>query len=448
MSKTKIVIIGAGSVSFGPSILGDLFSFAEPLRDSEVWLVDLNADSLDVMLRLATRMNQAWGEPFTLHASSDRTEALPAANFVIVSVAVDRLETWKLDWQIPLKHGVRHVLGENGGPGGMSHALRNIPLLLGIARDVERLAPDALLLNFTNPMTRLCMAIARHTKVKFVGLCHQIGEGYRLVNKVLNVVPTDAEHVTAQWHDLIDEIEKRVHLTAAGLNHFTFILDIRDRNTGRDLYPELRARLATMPADFELMSRRLMDTFGLFCATGDGHAGEYVGFAADTIPLSGYDYGAYAKRGQDQWESLKRLADPKASTIEDIKNSIRPTRERAIPIIDATLHDRNQHELSANLVNHGCISNLPADAIVEIPATVNSGGIYGQYVGALPKGLAAMMQREITIQELVVEAGVNGDRKAALQALLLDPTVHAFAQAEHMLDELLSVHRKYLPQFA
>ena len=448
MGKAKIVILGAGSVSFGPSILGDLFSYADRLRDSDIWLVDLNPESLDVTSRVAKRMNEAFGAPFVLHASTDRNEALPGADFVIVSVAVDRLAAWQVDWQIPLKHGVRHVLGENGGPGGMSHALRNIPLLLSIARDVEKYAPNALLLNFTNPMTRLCMALARHTNVKFVGLCHQIGEGYRLVNKVLNVVPTDAEHATGEWHDMIGEIEKKVHLTAAGLNHFTFILDIRDRATGKDLYPELRTKLAQMPADFELMSRRIMDTFGLFCATGDGHAGEYVGFAADTIPLTGYDFGAYAKHGQAQWELLKQLADPDQSTLAQVKASIRPTRERAIPIIDATLHDLNQHELSANLVNHGCISNLPDDAIVEIPVTVNASGIYGQHVGALPKGLAAMLQREVTIQELVVEAGVKGDRKAALQALLLDPTVHSYAQAEHMLDELLSVHRKYLPQFA
>lgn len=448
MTNTKIVIIGAGSVSFGPSILGDLFSYADRLRGSDVWLVDLNPNALDVTAQVAARLNEACGMPFILHASTDRNEALPNANFVIVSVAVDRLATWQLDWQIPLKHGVRHVLGENGGPGGMSHALRNIPLLLGIARDAERLAPNALLLNFTNPMTRLCMALSRYTKVKFVGLCHQIGEGYRLVNKVLNVVPTDAEHATNAWHDLTGEIEQKIHLTAAGLNHVTFILDIRDRATGKDLYPELKAKLAQMPADFELMSRRIMDTFGLFCATGDGHAGEYVGFAADTIPLTGYNFTAYAQRGQTQWDTLKRLADPAQSTLDEVKASIRPTRERAIPIIDATLHDLNQHELSANLVNNGCISNLPADAIVEIPATVNSSGIFGQHVGPLPKGLAAMLQREVTIQELVVEAGVHGDRNAALQALLLDPTVHSYAQAEHMLDELLTVHRKYLPQFA
>ena len=168
MGKAKIVILGAGSVSFGPSILGDLFSYADRLRDSDIWLVDLNPESLDVTSRVAKRMNEAFGAPFVLHASTDRNEALPDADFVIVSVAVDRLAAWQLDWQIPLKHGVRHVLGENGGPGGMSHALRNIPLLLGIARDVEKYAPNALLLNFTNPMTRLCMALGqplRHAPV-------------------------------------------------------------------------------------------------------------------------------------------------------------------------------------------------------------------------------------------------------------------------------------------
>ena len=337
---------------------------------------------------------------------------------------------------------MRHVLGENGGPGGLSHALRNIPILLGIAKDIERLAPDAMLLNFTNPMTRLCMAVARETTVKFVGLCHQIGEGYKLVNEALGLVQADAEHASQAWYSLVRDIEQRIHITAAGLNHFTFIVDVRDRQTGEDLYPLLRQKLAAMPASFELMSRRLMDTFGLFCATGDGHAGEYVGFAADTIPLTGYDFGAYAKRGQEQWQRVRAQADGAVPV------HIRQTGERAIPIMDAMLHDLNQHELSANIVNDGCISNLPDAAIVEVPALVNARGVHGVHVGALPSGLAALLRNQIEIMDLVVEAGVKGDRKAALQALLLDPVVHSYAQAEHMLDELLSVHKKYLPQFA
>jgi alpha-galactosidase len=443
--QTKIVVIGVGSVSFGPAILGDLFSFAEELRGSELWLVDINAESLDVMMRYAGNLNAAFNQPFSICAANDRREALPNANFVIVSVAVDRVATWKLDWQIPLKHGVRHVLGENGGPGGLSHAIRNIPLLLGIAKDVEALAPKAMLLNFTNPMSRLCMAVHRHTQVKFVGLCHQIGEGYKLVNEALQIVPTDAEHASKEWHNLVGEIEKHIHITAAGLNHFTFITDIRDLHTGEDLYPKLRAKLAKMPLDFELMSRRMMDVFGLFCATGDGHAGEYVGFAAETLPLTGYDFNRYEQRGREQWDYIKHLSG--LQDLTGVKASVHRTGERAIPIINAMMRDLNQHELSANIPNEGCISNLPDDAIVEVPASVNATGVHGIHVGELPFGLAAIMRREIEIQALVVQAGVHGDRNAALQALMLDPHIHSYAQATHLLDDLLKAHARYLPQF-
>jgi alpha-galactosidase len=443
--RHKIVIIGVGSVSFGPAILGDLFAFAGDLRGCEVWLVDINAESLDVMSRYAAKLNDVFDEPFVIRATADRSEALPGADFVIVSVAVDRLATWKLDWQIPLKHGVRHVLGENGGPGGLSHALRNIPLLLGIARDVERLAPDATLLNFTNPMSRLCMAVHRHTRVPFVGLCHQIGEGYTLVNRVLEIVPRDAVHASLAWHELVAEVERRVHITAAGLNHFTFILDIRDAATGEDLYPRLRERLAVMPMDFELMSRRMMDVFGLFCATGDGHAGEYVGFAAETMALTGYDFAKYERQGREQWERVRALA---AQGTADLRTTVKRTGERAIPIVHAMRRDLNQHELSANIPNDGCIENLPDDAIVEVPAVVNALGVHGVHVGPLPKGLASLMRREVEIQELVVEAGVHGDRRAALQALLLDPHIHSYTQATHLLDDLLKAHAKYLPQFS
>lgn len=434
----KIVIIGVGSTSFGPSILGDLFSYAASLRGSKVWLVDINQESLDLMTRLAQRVNDSVDQAFELHSTADRREALPGADFVIVSVAVDRIPAWRLDWQIPLKHGVRHVLGENGGPGGLSHAIRNIPLLLSIARDIEELAPNALMLNFTNPMSRLCLALSKHTKVRFVGLCHQIGKGYYLVNEVLRLVePIAGESEAALRH----RIEERIHLTAAGLNHFTFILDMRDRQTGADLYPVFRDKVKTMPPDFELMSRRLMDAYGLFCATGDGHAGEYVGFASETIPLTGYNFDGYEKRSVEQRERVRAVADGRAP-IE-----LQLSGERAIQIIDAVTHDLLQNELAVNIPNKGCISNLPDDALVEVPGIVSAVGVRGVHVGPLPEGLAAMLRQQVDIQKLVVEAGVKGDRNAALQALLLDPTVHSYAQAKYMLDELLTVHARYLPQF-
>jgi alpha-galactosidase len=435
---TKIVIIGVGSTSFGPSIFGDLFSYAEQLRGSSVWLVDINAASLDLMTQYAHCLNEDAHEAFEVHSTTDRREALPGADFVIVSVAVDRIAAWRLDWQIPLKHGVRHVLGENGGPGGLSHAVRNIPLLLSIACDIEELSPNALVLNFTNPMSRLCLALHKHTKVHFVGLCHQIGKGYYLVNEVLKLVePKQGEGEAA----LRRRIEERIHLTAAGLNHFTFILDMRDRATGADLYPVFRDKVKAMPPDFELMSRRLMDAFGLFCATGDGHAGEYVGFASETIPLTGYDFDKYEKRSIEQREHVRAMAEGRAPA------ELQLSGERAIQIIDAVAHDLIQHELSVNIPNNGCISNLPDDAVVEVPGIVSGLGVHGVQVGPLPEGLAAMLRQQVDIQKLVVEAGVHGDRNAALQALLLDPTVHSYAQAKYMLEELLSVHARYLPQF-
>ncbi len=434
----KIVIIGAASASFGPAVLGDLFIHANVLRGSEIWLVDTAPEALHTMYAYAQRLNAACGSPYSIHQTTERRDALPLADFVIVSVAVNRIATWKLDWQIPLRHGVRHVLGENGGPGGLSHALRNIPLILSIARDVETLAPNAWLLNFTNPMSRICLALHRHTRVKFIGLCHQIGEGYRLVNQVLQRVPLmpTNEHLMSeqQRSDYRNALESRYHLQAAGINHFTFFTAMHDRQTGEDLYPEFRTRVAKMPASFELLSRRWLDTFGLFCATGDGHAAEYVGYGAETMELSGYDFDAYEQRGAAQWQHIRDVASGTQPP------SFIASGERAAQIMCAITRDSNTHELSANFVNRGVIRNLPDDAIVETPATVNATGIHGMHIGELPTGIAAMMRQQIDIQELVVEAAVTGNRAAAMQALLLDPHIHSYAQADHLLDDLSQAH--------
>src|SRR5512146_2024789 len=159
MGAAKIVLVGAGSTSFGVNTLADLFAEREHLSGSHVALCDIDARRLARMTRLAERMNSATGERFTISSSTDIADLLPGADFVIISAEMDRLGRWKLDWEIPRKYGVRHVLGENGGPGGLSHALRTIDLVLGIARQVERHAPNAYLINFTNPMSRVCLAL-------------------------------------------------------------------------------------------------------------------------------------------------------------------------------------------------------------------------------------------------------------------------------------------------
>ncbi len=426
MRSPKIVLIGAASVIFGPTTIRDLL-LSPALQGSEIVLVDIAGEGLEPVLRFAERLNDALGRGCRISATTDRRQALPGADFVVVSVAVDRERTWKLDFEIPLRHGVRHVLGENGGPGGLSHSLRNIPLLLDIARDIEALAPRAWVINFTNPMSRLCLALARHTRLRFVGLCHQIHEGYRIVSEVLGVRPDD------------------IRLLAAGLNHFTWILSMTDRRTGDDLYPLFRERLGQMPPGFEPLSRELYDVFGLFPAVGDQHAGEYIGDAWRHVGTEGYDWDWYHRKVAQVRGDVEAIVRGDADATR--RWLAGPSVERAQQVIAALWAGDGEFEEAVNVVNDGAIPNLPDGAIVEVPAWVARDRILPLQVGPLPAGIAELCARQVAIQELVVQAAVQGDRAAALQALALDPVVPDTETARRVLDELLRTHAAYLPQF-
>ncbi len=423
---TKIVLIGAGSVSFGTGTLCDLFGAHEALRGSTIALVDTNPDALERMVRVAQRMNEALGEPFTLQAATDRTEVLPGAGFVILAVAVQRNARWRLDFEIPLKHGAKQVLGENGGPGGLFHAMRNIPIILAICRDIERLCPDALVLNFTNPEGRLCLAATRYTDLHFVGLCHGIGMAQEVVSEALGLP--------------IGEIDPK----AAGLNHFTWILDLRRTGTGEDLYPAFKAAMAEQDGEELKLSRYLMQTFGYWPSPSDDHVGEYLGYAWEYAGLEGYDFDAADRWGEEATANLDRWGRGEAPIDQLLQ---RRSGEIAVPIITGVLGNTHQYELAVNVPNRGLIPNLPDWAIVEVPATIDASGVHGVPVGPLPEPIAAMCRAQIAVIDRVVEAGVHGDRTAALQALLLDPVVTSISQAEAILDELLEVHMDLLPQF-
>ncbi len=408
-------------------------------RGSTITLADINSASLDLMHKTALGLAQASGADLHFEASSDLRVALQGAKFVIVSVAVDRMATWQRDWEIPRNHGINQVLGENGGPGGLGHTLRSVQVMLDVARVIEEVAPDALVLNFTNPMSRVCMALQRATRLNVVGLCHQIGAAYRIVGQVLGLVRDEAE-ARAQR----DLLHRKLDIKAAGLNHFTFMYDLRDAETGADRYPEFLERLRTMPDTFQPLSRRLYDTFGLFPATGDGHAGEYVSFAYETSAMKGYDFAA---RAVDADALKNRLRQAAAGEISYDSYAGRTSGERAIQIITAIIHNRNQFELALNISNQGCIAGLPDWAIVEVPGVVSGAGVAGLHVPALPAGITAMLAQQVAIQDRAVEAAIHGNRQAALQALLLDPVVQSYSAAVQILDELLAVHAPYLPQF-
>jgi alpha-galactosidase len=441
MRSTKVVLIGAASMSFGPRMLADAVLTPE-MRGSTIVLVDIDEPRLQMMAAYAERLNEATGAGLEIEQTTDRAKALPDAEFVITSIAIKRDELWKLDHQIPLKYGIKQVFGENGGPGGLSHALRNIPIILSIARDMERLCPNALLMNFTNPESRICLAVSRYTSLKFVGLCHGIGMAYDSIGKITGLPPEDLQAV------------------AAGLNHFSWVLDIRRKSTAEDVYPLLREKDRTYDPAYNPLTRKLFRDFGLYPHPGDDHIGEYIGWAHEYCGTRGFDFEwADGMRGRSL-QQIQRIVSRELPVPppEDFAGSAEArmyaaeahlitSGEFAFPIIASTLANRHELIEAVNIRNDGLIGNLPDWAVVEVPAVAGADGIKGVKVGSLPKGIGALLNTQVHIQDLVVEAAVHGSRELALQALLADPVVSSAEAAERMLDELLAIHAPYLPQF-
>ncbi len=431
MRPIKIVIIGAGSVSFGPGSLRDAIQCKE-LKGSKLVLVDLNEQHLNLVTKLAKRMNEEAGTGLTIESTTNRREALPEADFVITSVAVKRDELWKADWDIPRKYGIRQVLGENGGPGGLSHALRNIPIILDICSDMEELCPNAWLINFSNPESRICMAVSKYTNIKAVGLCHGVFMGRDRVAEIIGRKGTE------------------IDVKAAGVNHLVWLMDIRDKATGEDLYPLLRKKEAELDESevgifgHDPLSRAMFRHFGYWPSPTDDHIGEYLPYAWEKTGLEGYNFENANKHRDSTWARIKELADGKGE-LGDLLT--RPSGEIAFDIIRAITENRNEYVLAVNIPNNGCIANLPSDAVVEVPALVSGYGIQGLTMGALPDGIAALCNIQVAVQRLAVEAAVHGDKQKAMQALLVDPVVDSMDAAVSTLEELLSVHGKYLPRF-
>jgi len=423
--KPKIVIIGAGSASFGFSCIRDAFHTKE-LWGSELVFVDIDSTALDRMTKVAERINKELGAGYTISKTTDRCEALPGTDYVITSIAINRNEMWKHDFLIPKKHGINHILGENGGPGAVFHTMRNIPIILEICRDIERLCPNALLINFTNPESRICLAIKKYTKVKAVGLCHQIGYGIGIVSEITGIKAED------------------IDIKAAGLNHFTWMLDIRNKRTGEDLYPLFREKEKEYDPEYEKLSRYMFHKYGLFPTSGDGHLGEYVPYAHEMTSTDGYDFEADEKHRAEQ---VKLMDDIGAGLVRLDSKLLAPSGEKAFDIIRGVTYNTNEVIDSVNLPNNGYITNLPSDAIVEVPAVVSGNGINGLGMGELPRPIAAMCISQINVQHLVVDAGATGNKELALQALLIDPCVPSARAAEAIFNELMEINKDFLPQF-
>jgi alpha-galactosidase len=460
MKPPKVVIVGAGSAIFGLSTLATLVRSPQ-LRGGTLALVDLNAGGLALINALAWRLNCEWDANLTIESSTRREDVLSGADFVIVSIEVGPREgTWRRDWEIPLQFGVRQPYGENGGPGGFAHTLRQVPEMLAIARDMERLCPQAWLINFTNPVPRLCLAVSRYSCIQTVGLCHQIDIAYMMAGVALaerlgvevppGVNSNAHPDIWPQAGYVAEQVKPLVNVKAAGLNHFTWILDLRDRRNGEDLYPAFRQAFMALPADFEPLTRALFQATGLCPVPGDSHLAEYLPWCHDpqTRPWDKYDLFLYdweeaQVRRDRQWQVIETMAagDAPLDNLKDVRG------EGAVEIIEGLLGGEEIYRPAVNIPNQGHIANLPNGAIVEIPALVGGWGIQGLHVGPLPEAVAELCRREITVAGLAVDAAVTGDRAAALQALLLDPCINDLDTAHAILDAYLAEYAAYLPLF-
>lgn len=447
MSINRIVLIGAGSTVFTPGLLTDLAS-TRTFDDWSVDLVDINPDAAETMARLGRRIARERGSTMLIEGHTDRREALPGARFVTITIAVGGAVGWRHDIEVPAYYGVTQTVGDTVGPGGVLRGLRQIPELVAIAQDVAELAPDAWIVNYANPLTANVRAITAHIPVPAIGLCH-------------GTMHTRA----ALAGDLGVPIEE-VHAVFAGLNHLCWLLDIRHGT--QNLYPRLQELVAERAGGVEAASSRregvhlpvsadLMRIFGRYPAPGDRHVAEFFPWYLPRIDGSN-GHGAlpwglqggrdmtmeYIGEKADLWETLNAQADGTAP-LPERKNQ---EAERLVAIAGAMVQGEDMVELAVNLPNQGKIPNLPATAVVEVPAVVGGSGITGLAVGPLPDAIAAVLTARAEQQELTVQAALTGDRRLAIQALVLDPLTPDPATAEAILDDAVKVHRPLLDTFA
>jgi alpha-galactosidase len=442
----RIVFIGAGSVVFTRNLTRDILTFPE-LGESEIVLMDVDADRLSRAERLVSRMAKTAKSPARVVATADRRQALEGADYVVVTIQVGGTAQWELDISVPERYGVGQCVGDTLGPGGVFRGLRHLAVFDGLIEDMAELCPRALVLQYSNPMAILTWRTAL-SGLRVVGLCHSVQGTARLL----------AEYCGAPF----DELSYWV----AGINHQAWFLTLEHQ--GADLYPRLRARLddpetlALEPVRFELMRR-----FGYFVTESSGHASEYLPYfrkrpdllasLVETFESAGSDYSAWFGYGHTGGDvAARRLEEPayeqevarQIAGTEPIE--LRRSDEYGALIINAE-QTGTLLRINGNVPNDNLITNLPAGACVEVPCLVDRGGVHPCVVGALPPQLAALNRSNIAVQELVVKGHLEGDKEAIYQAVALDPLTAAVCSLDEiwqMTDDMFAANERWFPQFA
>jgi alpha-galactosidase len=411
----KVALIGAGSTVFAKTLTGDILSFPGLADGLTIALMDIDEERLLV----SERVTSALDPEVTVQATLDRRAALDGADYVITMVQVGGYRpATVVDFEVPKRFGLRQTIGDTLGIGGIMRGLRTIPVLLDICRDMEELCPDALLLQYVNPMAMIGWAIARASTVRSVGLCHSVQGTARDLAADLGLPPGELDY------------------RCAGINHLAFYLELNHR--GRDVYPELRAK-RDIP-DSNRVRYEVLRHFGYFCTESSEHLAEYVPWFIKSsrpelidefnIPLDEYPRRCEAQIAE--WEELR-------TNVAEL--SVERSDEYGAHIINA-LETGKPFAFNGNVMNEGLIDNLPY-CCVEVPCIADGDGITPQPVGPLPPQLAALIQTNVNVQALTVEAALTGEREHVYHAAMLDPHTAAelpLSEIRELVDALLEEH--------
>ncbi len=430
----KITFLGAGSTVFAKNVLGDVM-LTESLREAEIALYDIDPSRLEESYLLISTLNKNINEGRATVKKylgvENRKEALRGAKFVVNAIQVGGYEPCTvIDFEIPKKYGIEQTIGDTLGIGGIFRALRTIVVMRDFARDMEEVCPDALLLNYTNPMAMLTGYMLRHTGVNTIGLCHSVQVCSKSILGGLGM------------EDKLAGCREKI----AGINHMAWLLEIRDKD-GNDLYPEIRRRAKEKNANEKhtnMVRYDYIDKLGYYCTESSEHNAEYNPFyikpnRPDLIEKFNIPLDEYPRRCINQiarWEQQKKeLLD--GGNITHTKS-----HEYAARILNAVVTDTPER-IGGNVINNGVIENLPREACVEVPCLVDNRGIHPTYIGRLPIQLAAMNMTNINPQLLTIEAAATGRMEHVYQAAMLDPHTGAVLSTDEcvaLCDELRAAH--------
>jgi alpha-galactosidase len=434
----KITFIGAGSFGFTRTLVRDLLTHPR-LADATLSLMDIDGERLAFIERAVRRIVKEGGYPAKIEATQDRRKALEGADAVLCTILAGALEVWRHDIEIPKKYGVDINIGDTRGPSGIFRALRTIPVMLDICRDIERVAPRAILLNYTNPMAMLCRAMQRETKVAVTGLCHSVQGTAMMLAKWIGVPYGEVDYV------------------CAGINHQAWYLSFARR--GEDLYPRLRAAVER-PEVYgeEIVRNEMFRHLGYYVTESSGHNSEYNAWFRKRPDLiekycthgTGWNPGRYGYILDEYGKREKTWKDEITKWLDDPKPlDLARGHEYAASIINARMGGE-PFRFNGNVANRGLIDNLPRDACVEVPVYADRQGFNPVPVGRLPAQCAALNATSVAIEEMAVDAAVTGNPTEVFHAVCYDPLTSAVLSLEEirtMTAEMLEKNRDHLPTF-